>query len=195
MRIAALALVLLLLGCGGASPQRTLYLFRTELVERTGRVEPPHRIGLGRVVVAPYLDQTGLVVEIAKGQVHAARTHRWAEPLQDALRSYLRAEISSALGFEVGIGRMERLPWEYTIDVYIDQLHGTMGGRALIEAGYRITPEIGLGEVSEFRFSSTAPLPREGYAGLFEAEVDLASQLAHAIAKDLAVATERTPDP
>ena len=146
-------------------------------------------------VVAPYLDQSGLVVEIAKGQMRAARQHHWAEPLEDALRSYLRAEISSALGFEVGIGRIERLPWEYTVDVYIDQLHGTMGGRALIEAGYRITPQIGLGEVSEYHFSSTAPLPREGYAGVFEAETDLARQLAHAIAKALAAAAEQAPNP
>ena len=121
MRIAALTLVVLLLGCGGASPRRTQYLFRAEPQERAGRVEAPHQVGLGRVVVAPYLDQSGLVVEIAKGQMRAARQHRWAEPLEDALRSYLRAEISSALGFEIGVGRIERLPWEYTVDVYIDQ--------------------------------------------------------------------------
>jgi uncharacterized lipoprotein YmbA len=182
MKVAASLIAALLLACGGTPATRTHYLLRAEAVEQAGSVDAPHRVGLGRVVVAPYLDQSGMVVEIDPGQVRAARQHEWAEPLEEGLRSYLRAEISTALGFEVGLGRIERLPWDYTIDVYIDRLHGTLGGRALIDAGYRITPQSASAEVVEYRFSRSVPLPREGYPGLFEAEVELSRELAHAIA-------------
>jgi hypothetical protein len=190
MRICALAFAVLLLACGGTSPPRTQYLLRAALVERAARIEGPYRVGLGRVWVAPYLDQSGLVVETDAGEVRAARQHEWAEPLEDGLRSYLRVEISAALGFEVGLGRVERLPWEYTIDVYVDQLHGTMGGRAVIDAFYRITPQSSAGEIVEYRFSRSMPLARDGYSGLFEAELELTRQLAHAVAAALLAATE-----
>ena len=196
MRIAALAFVTLaLLACGGASPPRTAYLLRADPVERVGRVEGPYRVVLGRVSVAPYLDQSGLVVETEAGQVRAARRHEWAEPLADGLRSYLRAEISAALGFEVGLGRIERIPWDYTIDVYVDRLHGTMGGRAVIDAGYRITPRSRSAEIVEYRFARSMPLPSEGYSGLFDAEKELARQLALAIAQALTAATGEVAGP
>jgi uncharacterized lipoprotein YmbA len=100
MRIIALALsTLLLLACGGPSPPRIKYLLRADSVDHAGRAAGPHRVGLGRVSVAPYLDRAGLVVEIEPGQVQAARGHEWAEPLEDGLRSYLRSEITAAVGY------------------------------------------------------------------------------------------------
>jgi uncharacterized lipoprotein YmbA len=71
------------------------------------------------------------------------------------------------------------------VDVYVDRLHATMGGTAVLDAGYRITPPPGAGEAVEYRFSRSAQLPREGYPGLVDAEADLARQLAQAIADSL----------
>lgn len=185
MRNAAFLFFVLLVACAGSSTPSTRYLLRAEPADRSGRVEAPVHVGLGRVAVAPYLDQAGIVVETEAGQVQAARQHQWAEPLAAALRSYLRAEISAALGYEVSAGRTDPGDWDYTVDVYVDRLHGTMAGTAVLDASYRITPGTGAGEVAAYRFSRSAPLPREGYPGLVDAEADLARQLAQAIAASL----------
>jgi hypothetical protein len=195
MRNAAFLSVLLLVACAGSSAPRTQYLLRAEPAERSGRVEAPVRVGLGRVTVAPYLDQSGIVVETEAGQVQAAREHQWAEPLGAGLRSYLRAEMSAALGYDVSAGRTDLGDWDYTVDVYVDRLHGTMAGKAVLDASYRITSRPVAGDVTAYRFSRSAPLPRAGYRGLVDAEADLVGQLAQAIAASLREIGGERPGP
>lgn len=118
-------------------------------------------------------------------EVRAARRHEWAEPLEDGLRAFLRGEISAALGYEVSAREASGILWDYTVEVSVERLHGSMSGTAVLDAGYRIRPQPGRGEVVEGRFSRTAPLRREGYSGLVDAEVGLARELARAIAASL----------
>jgi uncharacterized lipoprotein YmbA len=185
MKNAALLSAVLLVACAGSPDPRTQYLLRVQPTESAGRVEAPVSVALGRVAVAPYLDQSGIAVQTEAGQVRAARQHQWAEPLDAGLRSVLRAAMSQALGYHVSASPADRVRWDYTVDVYVDQLHGTMAGTAVLDAGYRITPRLAAGEVTEYRFSRSTPLPREGYPGLVDAEAELARQLAQAIAASL----------
>lgn len=186
MRPIAIALfAAVLVACAGSAPERNLYLLRSASTDASGRIEAPVRVGLGSILVAPYLDQAGIVVETEAGQVHAAREHRWAEPLDAGLRSYLRAEISGALGFAVSTSQAGGPPWDFTVNVYVDRLHGTMEGAAVLDAGYRITPRAGSGGAVEYRFSQSTSLAREGYPGLVEAQRRLARGLAAAIAASL----------
>jgi uncharacterized lipoprotein YmbA len=186
MRSTALVLATsLLLGCAGATPERTLYLLRTEPVDASGRVEAPLSVGLDLVTVAPYLDQDGIIVETDVGQVQAAREHRWAEPLDAGLRSLLRAGISRALGYEVSANVADRSTWAYTVDVNVDRMHGTMLGTAVLDATYRITPSPGAGEAASYRYARAATLTRKGYPGLVEAQQRLALDLATAIVESL----------
>ena len=140
MRAIALASTLLLLACGGSAPARTQYLLRAQAPEGTVRVDIPARVGLGRVVVAPYLDQSGIMMETAANQVTPARNHTWAEPLDNATLIFLRATLSSALGEEVGLDPSDRSLWKYSVEVFVEQLHGTLAGQAMLVASYRITP-------------------------------------------------------
>ena len=181
MRAIALASMLLLVACGGAAPARTQYLLRAQAPEGTVRVDTPARVGLGRVVVAPYLDQAGVVMETAPNEVTPARHHSWAEPLDEGALVFLRAEISAALGEDVSFDPSDRSLWKYTVEVFIEQLHGTMTGQAVLVASYRITPR-GAGSPSGYRFSRSAPLANEGYSGLVDAEAGLLRDLAVAIA-------------
>jgi uncharacterized lipoprotein YmbA len=71
------------------------------------------------------------------------------------------------------------------VHVSFDQLHGTASGEALLIASWRITREAGTEVLAEFRLARSEPLAREGYAGLVDAEIDLARQLAAAIADSL----------
>jgi uncharacterized lipoprotein YmbA len=185
MKTIAFLSIALLFACAGASPPPTQYLLRVEPKQLAARVETPVRVGLGRVVVAPYLEQAGVVVETEAGEVRAARQHQWAEPLDVGLRSYLRSEISAALGYDVSSNRIDESIWDYAVSVYVDQFHGTMAGNAVLDAHYRIAPRSGQGEPIEYRFSKIAALSREGFPGMIEAERHLARELAGAIAASL----------
>ena len=164
MRYAPLALLVVVVACSAAPATSTQYLLRADPVDGGGRIQVPVRVGLGRVVVAPYLDQSGIVVQTAAGQVQAARQHEWAEPLDDGLRSFLRAVMSESLDYDVGAGPVDPDRWDYVVDVGVDQLHGTIDGTAVLDGSYRITRTRG-NDIVEFRFSRSAPLPREGYPG------------------------------
>ena len=183
MRITALCSILLVVACAGSTPTTTRYLLRSEAQSGTSRLEPPVWIALNDVDVAPYLSDLGLVVETQPHQVRPARYHVWAEPLADGLRRFLAAEISNVLGFPVGTDAARKHEWDRTVDVSIDRLHGTLSGEALLVARWSIAPQAGEGEA--FQFSASEPLPREGYAGLVDAEIALARQLARAIAESL----------
>ncbi len=185
MRVLALLSALLVLACAGGSPTQTVYLLSSTSTGQTGRVDAPVRVVLDRVGVAPYLVQLGIVVETEPGQVRAARHHQWAEPLQAGLRSYLRAEISAALGYDVSATRSDGVAWDYVIDVHVERLHGTMGGTAVMDASYLISQRGENAEVVEYRFHGSLPLPRGGYPGVVDAEADLARELARSIAAAL----------
>jgi len=179
---AALASLALLVACSSPAPNPTYYLMRGEANETSGRLEGPIRVGLGRLIVAPYLLSS---LGIAPGEVQAARQHQWAEPLDAGLRWFLRAEIARAIGDEVGGGLVDLNDWDYTIDVYIARFHGTMSGTALLESTYVIRPTADSEQLREYRFSRSKPLPDEGYAALVATERSLASELGASIAEAL----------
>lgn len=180
---ATLAFLVLALGCAGSVPATTRYLLPAEVPEGTARLSPPREVGLGRVVVAPYLQEEGLVVETEAHQVRHARFHVWAEPLEDGLRRFLRIEISRALGVDLAVDPAGQASWQRVVDVSVDRLHGTLTGQAVLTARWRITSAGE--EPRDFRFSATLPLEREGYAGLVDAEIALARRLAGEIADSL----------
>jgi uncharacterized lipoprotein YmbA len=184
--VASLIATLFVAGCSTPPPEPAYYLLRGGSSEGVGEIEGDLRVGLGRIIVAPYLLMSpGLVVETAPGEVRPARLHQWAEPLDSGLRWFLRSEIARALGWEVGGGLVDRGDWEYTIDVYIARLHGTMSGSALIEAVYVIRPMAGAGPLRDYRFSKSLPLADDGYPALAQANLQLIAELAHAVAGSL----------
>ncbi|MBW2315926.1 MAG: membrane integrity-associated transporter subunit PqiC [Deltaproteobacteria bacterium] len=186
MRTLALSLTLLLFACGGTAPERTAYLLRAEQSERTASLAGSPRVGLSRVIVAPYLDQAGVVVEGAAREVQVARNHTWAEPLATGVRLLLRAELAQALGEDVGLDRHDQAHWQHDVKVFVEQLHGTMSGRAILVADVRIETRGEPGGVAEHRFVHSQPLAREGYAALVDAEAALVRELAQAIASAIA---------
>ena len=148
------------------------------------------RAGLGRVVVAPYLlTSQGIFVETEPGQVRAARQHQWAEPVDSGFRWFLRIEMGRALGHEVGGGLVDMTSWDYTIDVYIARLHGTMQGDAILEGGW-VVRKRGEGAIAEYTFAERAPLAKEGYPALVDAQRGLLGNMADAMADSLRSAME-----
>jgi uncharacterized lipoprotein YmbA len=181
----ALAVASLLAGCSGSAPVRTEYLLRSDAPESVTQAQAPARFGIGRVVVAPYLDQSGLIIETETREIQPARYHHWAEPLDNSLLLYLRSETSKALGEPVSIDRANRTQWVKTVEVLIEELHGTIAGEALLVATFRISSHES-GDAKGYSFAKRAPLADKGYAALVDAEAQLVSELAAAIANALA---------
>ena len=186
MRIIALVSTVLLMACAGdPPPPQTHYLLRADTFVQTARVDAPVSIGLRSIQVATYLRQPGLVIETGAHQMRAARYHQWAEPLEEGLLRFLRAQISNALGYDVSADAVHRKQWDYAVEVRIDQLHGTLSGEALLSGSWRITQGRSADEVGMFRFTRSAPLAEDGYPALVEAEIGLLGQLSSAIADSL----------
>lgn len=179
--LAASMLAVTLLACASEPPpQKSYYLLRGDDALNEGVVRSDARVGIGRVRVAAYLDHLGLSLEVAPNEVRPARNHLWSEPLEDGLIVYLRGSVSAALGEEVGYRAARDQSWDQIVDVFFEQLHGTMTGRALIVATYHV---IGPGDtLAEYRFRRSVELRGEGYGALVEAEKQLVSALGEAIA-------------
>jgi len=177
-----LAAAALLLACSAPPlPPTTRYLLRAPAPEGSGPVETAD-VGLGAVRVAPYLQETGLMVETGPHQVRPARFHRWAEPLSEGVRRLLRAELSRALGGEVAAVPAGAAEPATVLEVHIDRLHASLGGRALLAARWRVVRD---GRATAFRHVRSAPLPQDGYAGVVEAQIGLLRELAGAMADSL----------
>jgi len=181
IRAALLLGCLFLVACSGTPVQTHYYLLRSDLEQRTRDLKPTEEAAMGRIIIAPYIDQPGLVLETGSGEIRSAMYHRWAEPMREGLQQFLRVEVSGALGQDV-------FPEDFSngklvFDVRVDQLHGTANGDALLVAYWWIRR--GENIVSSYQFSETRPLVEDGYHALAAAEKALLSELASRIAGTL----------
>lgn len=183
MTRAAIISILFLLGaCSGQSVEPSYYLLRSESDLSTRSLTPAEDFALGKVTIAPYIDQRGLLMETPAGDLRPARYHLWAEPVYDGVRLFLLKEISSKSGVDL-LPSVSR-PDLGAINVRIDQLHGTNDGHARLVAYWWLEQSGKL--VSAHQFAEQQPLAADGYAALAGAEKQLLSKLAQEIATSLA---------
>jgi uncharacterized lipoprotein YmbA len=188
LRLALTALSLLgLVACTSAPPDVTYFLLRPDTSIQSGPVEAPYRVGLGRVAVAPYLARSaGLQIETLEGEIHSAVQYQWAEDLAAGVRGYLDAAMSEQLGHRIASDLTDRRKWDYAVDVFIEQLHGTMSGQATLIASFVVRDEAPGESTSlpdQHHFAESRALPAEGYAALVETEKALLATLAEKIAQ------------
>jgi uncharacterized lipoprotein YmbA len=173
-------------GCASPPPPITYYLLRGDPVEGQGPIDARVSIGIGRIVIAPYLlGSKGIMIETGPSEVRPASRHQWAEPLDSGLRWFLREEVASELGFEIGGGLTDVFDWNYRVDIFVARMHATMDGRAILESIFVLRSSEASDGSGEYRFTKSVPLPQEGYAGVVEAQRGLARELAGMIASAL----------
>lgn len=187
--LAAVAAGLLIAACAGTPEQNHYYLLRPEPYGNTGAMNPSTRFAMGPVQVAPYIDQSGLILEVAPGEVRPARHHQWAEPVAGAIGKLLLAEVSRSVGADVLPAAASDAP--LVGSVQIDQLHGTVEGDALLVARWRVVRNSD-GAVRSYRFAETRALTADGYAALADAQKALLVALATRIADSLLDIDRRT---
>ncbi|MEM9255105.1 MAG: ABC-type transport auxiliary lipoprotein family protein [Pseudomonadota bacterium] len=178
---ATFLLVALLAACASTPPTSSYYLLRSDAPVDSRALHPDMQFGLSSVDIAPYLDQPGLVLMTAEGDMRQANYHLWAEPLYQSVQRLLLTDISKASGrdlFAAQGGRDQTL-----INVSIDQLHGTFDGRAVLVAYWSLAHN---GDVlASFQYSEYRRLSDSGYRALVEAERELLSDLAADIAQSM----------
>lgn len=160
---AFLLALLLTTGCASKPPEHQDYLLRPPVGVP---IESPPQIVLGRIEVAAYLDQRGIVIESAPGEVSVARHHRWAEPLSASLRRYLQVATSRAAGRPVGAGFTQVNDADTRINVLVHQLHATLGGEVRLRAEWQLV-DVKTGTVRTQRaFATTEALTEDGYGAV-----------------------------
>lgn len=176
--VSVFAILFAMLGCATSTPPTTAYyLLRGEAVDHL----ESSPAALGRVTVAAYLDQSGLVLASGDNEITPARYHLWAEPLDQGVRSLLRDNISQHLGFDVA-SRTTQTP-VYVIHVHLDQLHGSTSGSVIMVADVHID-HAGM-TLDTFRLATSRAMDRDGYAAMVEAEKMLLDELGRTIADRL----------
>ncbi len=186
MRILACSIICLLLAACSTTPQPESYLLRSSVTPGAGGQLTPGGITLVSVDVATYIDQPGLVIETASGQVRTAKQNLWAEPLRHSLMDFLANELSQHIGKTVNVGLQSAGKDDVRLLVEIDQLHGTAQGDAVLVADWIIKKMVdGEPVESSYRFSQVEPLKGDGYDALVSAEKELLVMFAHAISKSI----------
>lgn len=181
---------LLLAGCAssGSVPALKQYLVRSDVSQPAASDPETATLGLGSLTLASYVDQPGLVIETATGEVHVANHHQWAEPLRESLRGFLASEIGSRVGQRVRYQSYGGNAWKREmptlINVHISQLHGGADGAALLAASWTVEDRTS-GTVEEHVFRTSEPIVGEGYSALVRAEKRALEALAAAIAARL----------
>ena len=183
MKVASLLLVVFLSGCASQTIEPSYYLLRSNLDLQSSELNPSKDFSMGNVVIASYIDQQGLMMETAEGEMRPARHYLWAEPLYEGVRNFLFVEIAQAKGEDLLPSRLSNSTT--MIDIRIDQLNGTRDGKAQLVAYWWLRRN---GEVLSFhRFAESQVLAADGYPALVAAEETLLTELAKKIAASLVV--------
>ena len=185
MKIASLLLVVLTLlsGCAGQPAETNYYLMRSSTDLESRKLNPSSDFSMGNVVIASYIDQPGLIMETADGEIHAAKHHLWAEPVYESVRNQLTVEIARIQGEDILPAEMRKTP--IVLDIRIDQLHGTNTGTAKLVAYWWLHRDKEVQSV--YQFAEEQALTADGYEALVAAEEYLLAQLAKEIAATMIV--------
>jgi uncharacterized protein len=185
MKIARLLLLMVLLAaCASQTIEPSYYLLRSGQDLSSSTLRPSRDFSLGVVEIAPYLDQPGLVMETAEGQMRPASQNLWAEPVFDGVRNFLATEIAQAHGQELLPAKLNSN--STVVNIRIDQLHGTRDGKAIIVAYWWLVRADQV--VALNRFAESRALQASGYGALVDAEKALLAELAQQIAASLVTA-------
>jgi hypothetical protein len=179
-----LTLMVLVSGCASnGTPETVRYLLRADPVSAQRMAIETPRVGIGRVVVAPYLGQLGIVLETGPGQIRAARQHLWAEPFDQGLRHYLRQALSAEIGVDVSIDTSQRSSWDYLLDVQFEEFHGTEDGDVRMAVEYTWTAMATGPGGRRNMFADLEPLSDDGYEAMVTAHKTLLARLVRAMAE------------
>lgn len=184
----ALALALLLAGCGRSAPISYYQLAPISAETRDGSMAAPELvIGIGPVRLQEHLDRPQLILRTGASRLHLADRHRWAEPLATNIAWVLRDNLAALLGTE----HLLLHPWERTtplthqVSLEILRCEGGEDGAAHLAVLWTITDRNGKELLPPRRSHYRVPPVTADEEGLAEALSKALAQLSGDIAVEL----------
>ena len=182
-----LALAIMLSACG-TTQQTTFYTLGPVAAEQTAAASGGPKVSVAAVTIPEFLDRPQLVLPGESPKVNIMETHRWAEPLKNAIPRIIADNLSGRLGADkVSYSpQYASIKSDYRVFVDIRQF-GAKKGLVTVEALITVKPATDGAAVITRRSLQTATFTGEGYGPMVEAYSSaldrLAGELADALPK------------
>jgi uncharacterized lipoprotein YmbA len=177
-------LLILQSACSSQQPiEKRRFTLHPEAVETGMQASPT--IALGKIELAPYLRQEGIVIEVDAGEIRYARHNLWAESLSYSVRRYLQVQLRQLLDAPVAMQATDSSDVARTVDVFIHQLHGTESGTISIVATWRVNSTGNESTSVEIEFTAVEKITADGYPALVQGHKLLLDALAKNISTEL----------
>lgn len=172
-----------LVACSGM-PETNYYIL-SSVPETT--LSPESRgdnvLGVGRIVLADYLRQSGVIMQTDNNQIRAAHYHRWGEPLQRGVRRSLAQQLSVTLPeYRIESAQRDERRLSYRLDVEIERFHATEDGRAVLSGRWTLYRIDDRSILASKRFNLSDTIADSGYPTAVSAQSGLLSALGRGIA-------------
>ncbi len=104
LRLPLVVLSLLLAACSSNSHRPSFYLLTAQAEAPATKLSTT--IGVGPVRIAPFLDTTRIVVHGGNGLIQASDSHRWSEPLDEAVQRVMLQNLATLTE-----AKLRNFPW------------------------------------------------------------------------------------
>jgi uncharacterized lipoprotein YmbA len=144
-------------------------------------------LGVGPIRIPDYLQRREIAIETAPHELDYAYDHLWAGGLEQQISTAL----GQNLGRRLGTGSIHAYPWDsqtpvdYQVSVDIRRFHASEGGRAVLEAGWRIYDLKAKRIITSRSSTLEEALQGDGYGAATAAQSRLISRLSTEIAAAL----------
>jgi len=181
--ICLISVVLALTACASNTQTIRYYSFNLNGFQQTVDTETSSRISIivDPILLADFLDQDNLVMQLGANEVYKANYHRWAEPLDQAVSKYLVQKINDKIGNEYHFVKSNRMynrikKSNLHLNLEIDQFHSTDNAEVVLSGHYYFYDKDKSYE-SIKHFNVTEPLTTDGYQHSVEKLNGLLDQL------------------
>lgn len=188
--IGAICLSLIcLVSCSGSPTKTSYYILestQTQATENQPELNRPLVI-IKPIYLADFLKQTGLIMQINQHQLQPARSHLWAESLDEGIKKSLLQDLKVAnLDYTVSAGYQ----WlaeqaRYEVQIKIDQFHATDHSSVVMSGSYWIIGTQAKKILLNRDFNYQSELQEDGYEHAVSKLRNLIRQLSLQISESL----------
>ncbi len=173
------AIALCLLGGCTSMPETEYYILGSDsAAQMTENSSSGPVLGIGRVRLADYLRQSGIVTQTDDFRIRTANYHRWGEPLHKGIRRNLARLLSQTMvDHRIEAEPHDRRQTTYQLDLEIERFHANTSGMAILSGRwtlYRVEDET---IVHSQDFSLSDPMNDSGYQAAVGTQMQLLGRL------------------
>jgi uncharacterized lipoprotein YmbA len=152
-------------------------------------------IGVGPVLTPNYLDPQRIAVVETPPEIYYSEYNQWASALEENITDVLVQNLGSLLG-TCRITRfplIQEMPGQYRVSVQISRFDGVPGGKALLDAQWRVSNASRESAPILRSALLEEPVGAKDYAGLVTAQSALLGELSRRIAADISFLEKSKP--